>query len=375
MATDTIRKTPYVGILVSQENVSLLINQKPNKKLSSLNKANVYAKTNLYFFSLKGINYEEKHIKGVHYDLFKKKWMRGVFPFPDVFYNHRGNINRSLSRQHKEYKTFLNRLAQLNTFYVNYVESFNKWEVYNKLRICSSLKKHLPSTQLLSSVKTLQTMFTNSSVLYVKAAKGRQGKQVIRVEKKEDGTFEYCYYHNQTFLQKVPNLYILYRKLGRFFEKKEVIVQEAIDLFEVDETKVDIRAEVQRNGQGELEIIALPIRQSPKTSPITTKSDCHTFEHFFTSIVGYSKNEVSQLKEEVEAFVKDIYLCIEKHYGPTGDLGIDCAIDNKGKLWFIESNSQSAKVSLERAYDDDTFHKAFLNHLEYATFLFERARN
>lgn len=64
-----------------------------------------------------------------------------------------------------------------------------------------------------------------------------------------------------------------------------------------------------------------------------------------------------------------MYQSIEQEYGQIGELGIDFAIDKEGKLWFIEANSQSAKVSLMKAYDAVNVEKAFLNPLEYAKFL------
>lgn len=47
-------------------------------------------------------------------------------------------------------------------------------------------------------------------------------------------------------------------------------------------------------------------------------------------------------------------------------------MDDQGDLWLIECNAKSAKVSLCKAYDEETVKKAFLNPLEYAKFIYNK---
>ncbi|MDQ0157915.1 YheC/YheD family protein [Robertmurraya andreesenii] len=70
------------------------------------------------------------------------------------------------------------------------------------------------------------------------------------------------------------------------------------------------------------------------------------------------------------AYSITIYESLEKVYGTFGEIGIDFGIDQAGEIWFIEPNSKSAKVSLMKAYDQETFHQAFVNPLLYAKYLY-----
>ena len=50
-------------------------------------------------------------------------------------------------------------------------------------------------------------------------------------------------------------------------------------------------------------------------------------------------------KEQITSFVTTIYQHLELDYGPCGELGIDIGLDKNNRLWFIECNSRSRKVS------------------------------
>ncbi|GAB7388720.1 hypothetical protein BSNK01_25580 [Bacillaceae bacterium] len=88
----------------------------------------------------------------------------------------------------------------------------------------------------------------------------------------------------------------------------------------------------------------------------------------------YSDREIQRLTQMMHEFLFSIYEAIEQVYGNFGEIGIDFGLDRDGKLWFIEPNSKSAKVSLMKAYDAQTVRRAFLNPLNYAKYLYEQAK-
>ena len=52
----------------------------------------------------------------------------------------------------------------------------------------------------------------------------------------------------------------------------------------------------------------------------------------------------------MERLLYKTYRTVEGHYGSLGEIGIDIGLDKSGKLWIIECNPLSAKVSLMKAY-------------------------
>jgi hypothetical protein len=66
--------------------------------------------------------------------------------------------------------------------------------------------------------------------------------------------------------------------------------------------------------------------------------------------MGYSKEKMEAFRSAVHEFLFSVYEYIENNYSEYAEIGIDFAIDTNEKIWFIEANSQSTKVSLNKAY-------------------------
>ncbi len=132
---------------------------------------------------------------------------------------------------------------------------------------------------------------------------------------------------------------------------------------------VDLRAEVQRDGNGRMQIMGISVRVGEQASPITTHAAAHRFEQFFKEVMKYSEDDIRLLRDRIIDFLKVIYSVVEDYYGIVGEIGIDFALDQDGALWLIECNSQPTKVSLMKAFDEEIVSQAYLNPLQYAKYL------
>ncbi|MCL7749466.1 YheC/YheD family protein [Halalkalibacter alkaliphilus] len=373
---ESIRETsilskPIVGVLTSCRNIRRLNEQKNVYKYSLLTNANKVANTTLYFFCYKDIIYHNKTIVGTYYDEQIKEWKQKIFPVPDVLYN-RG------SRSSYNVMKAVRSLHSGEMKVINSVAGFSKWDVYKRLVKNKELRPFLPLTKYFSNASDIskddfKKFIKENQKIYVKAVKGSRGKKVVRVEKIGNG---YCFSHfdNQLTSVHVKNKNEVLNLLKDFFGSRSVILQEGIDLLELDEQFIDMRAELHRNGQGELEVVAIPVRVGKKSSPISTHGGSFTFEDFYKKILSYSEEEVVELRKKLDDVLKLFFKALEKEYGPFGELGIDIALDKDGNLWYIECNAQSAKKSFLSAYDKETIESSYLNILEYAKFLYDEKK-
>ncbi len=325
------------------------------------------ARATLYFFSLHDIDYGRRLINGTAYDPSRRGWVGALFPFPDILYLRDG-VPESRSR---EYALMQKAFQELKIPMVNSLVGFDKWEVNLVLQNDAALRPHLPETRLGGRVAgDLEAMLQAYGRVYLKGCRGRQGRQVMRVTRLAGGKYEYCYFIEKLTRRKVHQKSSLHRAVDSFYKGRPFIIQQPIDLIEHEGGIIDLRAEMQRNGKGELEVVAIPVRIGRRDSPITTHAASYQFDPFFTGALHYGEAELAALKNRIYDFLYRIYGCIEKHYGPFGEIGIDIGLDKKGKLWFIECNSQPAKVSLMKAYGGKTAAAAFANPLEYALYLY-----
>lgn len=358
---------PLVGVFTKQSDIKKLRNQHTPFKINELLKANKIVKTTLYFFSGADVDLKFKKIKGIHYNE-QGNWEQKKYPFTDIFYNR---VAKGLDAS--RYKNIRREFIKQGVKFLNAKSDFNKWEVYKVLKGNEDLKSYLPFTKLYEKPTDLISMFEKTHTIYLKGAKGRRGKQIMRVMCTPDG-YEYRYInYNNVVLHHVKQLQTLHKKIKQFFGNQIVIMQNAIDSHTINDRIVDMRCEVQRNGKNNIEILGIIVRKGKKYSPVsyTNQSLYFPFETFLKQELNYSEQKVADLLKKVKRFIHVVYRTIEASYGSFGEIGIDFALDRKGKLWFIECNATSGKTSLRKAYGKKIVRKSYLNRLNYSKYLME----
>ena len=371
MNETTIKKElnkPVVAVFVSRRVINNLKSQKCNRyfRIKKLVDVNVIAQTTLYFFTYQDVDFEHLRIKGIYYDYDKNIWAEKDFPFPDVLYDR----VKGKSRRRAVLNNVREKFKEMGIKKINPLDYFDKWELYQLLEKNDSLRPHLPLTRCLESTEDLKILLKKSRCIYLKACRGSRGKQVMSINKISKDRYEYRFYSKDVVVGEVSDLYALFRLIHSFFHGRKVLVQQAINLLTVDKCIIDIRGELQRNGEGKLEVTAAPVRIGTKDAPISTRGKSYPFEVLFKNYFNLSDDEVRNLKNKVDSFLIDVYQYIEQSYGLFGEIGIDIGIDKQGNLWIIECNSKSAKVSLCNTGDQETIEKGFLNPLEYARYIF-----
>ncbi|WP_394219464.1 YheC/YheD family protein [Halobacillus trueperi] len=335
-------------------------------KIDRLQKMSQIAGTRVFFFSEREVNIQQKKIRGIYFNEGTKKWSVRFFPFPDVYYNRRGEC-----KSNKKVQRLRKLLDKMRVPKVNSEHYFHKWKSYQLLRKYEELRSHLPETIYFEDKSDLETMFRSNNRLYLKSFRQDNGVGVMCVTK-DDDNYECKYFKNEEFIvEHVPSIEQVLVVMESFFRGKGIIVQSPINLLKYNNRSLDLRCDVQRNGKGELEYTAHSVRVGAENSHITnTRSnpEIYRFEPFFIEKLEYSKKEVDRLKAQIEELLKNVYHRMEEIYGAYGEIGVDIGVDRFGSIWVIECNTKPGKNSLW-VYDDDTIDRAFLNPLLYAKYL------
>lgn len=349
-----------IGVLV--RNRKRVCNYRPPFDKRRFNSGEISA---VYFFSPADIDLNRAKIKGAMFDFNRGTWVNRLFPFPDVLY-----LNGGMQQVNSYKLELLKKMVLANkVLATSRMLELDKWKVYRRLSADADLKEHLPETRLNRRFKDdIRPVVHKYGGAYLKARRGRRGLQVMQISLLPGGNFEYTMLANNLISGKIDNLAGLHQVVNSFFGGRNFIIQQPIDLIRYRGNIVDLRAEMQRNGRGDLEVLAIPVRVAREKAPITTHAASFQFEPFFEQKLGYSKEELSRLKKRLYDLLFKVYFRMEEWYGPLGELGIDIGLDNKGRLWIIECNPLSAKVSLRNAYDRKTFYRSLINPLEYAVF-------
>lgn len=366
-------KKPIIGVFVSNHHINKLHSKLDRFKSSSryiryieLAKANNEAKTTLYFFSSNDVDFRKNIVRGTYYVDKKGIWRKKNFSFPDVLYDRGGGGDKNSIIIRK-------KLKKIGTKKINAQHFFNKWDLYKKLKKVNEIRPYLPVTVKGFHSNLLPKLLESNDNVYIKACRGSLGKTVIRLERLGQEGYQFKYFkRGKVIVEEAKNIRELSDKLSSFFKNKEVIMQQAIELPVINNSIVDMRSEVQRNEKGKIEISGITVRIGRPNSPIasnTENSQYYPFETFFKKHLNYSLEEISELEKKIARFLYKVYQSVELSYGKFGDIGIDFALDNKGKLWLIECNAKSAKVALYKANEHKNIRKAFLNILLYAKYI------
>ncbi|WP_170109560.1 YheC/YheD family protein [Melghirimyces profundicolus] len=353
---------PLIGVFTRRHYIRRLNRQNATFRTSEMLKASSEAGTVIYHFSVRDLKLKDKTVKGTVFNPLTQKWKKRIFPLPDVLYD------RSSGRAYRKYKRHVwarKKMDEMNIAKMNAVHYFDKWELFRQLGQYRNVSKYLPETRVYQPSR-LKNMLLRNPVIYLKATIGGMGTRIMRIEK-EGGGYRYSVYRRKLESNRLSSVQRVNRRVNSFFGPDRIIMQQGIQLVKANNGNVDMRATVQRNGKGELEINSIAVRMGKEGSPITssrTGSNIVRLDEFMKAS-GYS----NELKERIHKFLIRVYRRIEDVYGPFGEMGIDFGLDVSGNIRFIESNSKPAKDSLYKAFDRKTIDLAFRNPMEYAKYL------
>lgn len=361
---------PVMGIFINDFAIKKAIKQEPSFRFTELWKANKDSNLIPYYFSINDVDFINQRINGTYYNKEKQIWCQKEFPLPEILYDRGGGFlkEQKVISKYIRNQLYLNKdLKKLNSRHC-----FDKWEVHKHLVKHEDMKSYMPFTILYKEPNDLIKIFDKSSTIYIKSCCGSNGREVVRVIKAKDKIYHLSYFNKELVEYKLRSLKELADKIETIFKKKKIILQSAIDVIELDGCNIDMRATVQRNGNGELGIYSHPVRLGQKGCPITSTksgSTVYMFDDFFSKYYNYTEEHITELKTKVDEMLIKSFIYTEEAYGSFGEVGIDFAIDKNGDIWFIECNAKPGKDSMYLSYGKDTIKKAFQNPLEYAKYI------
>lgn len=347
-----------VGVLISAKRMKRLREDILDRSLKLILEANRTVGTRLFFFALENVDFKTKMIQG--WSILEDAWVRCSFPYPQAIY-----LRSTYSRGNRQLlSAFFRQLERQQTVFINYPLRMDKWEMYKCLASHPGLEQFVPLTWPIRSPEEIKELLESNPVLYLKACLSGRGKKVMRVADLNTGEYYFTRYAEGLKTGKM-HWGALLQEIETFFNQSKIIAQKEIDLLKVAGCNVDFRAELYRSDGNLPKIIGIPVRIGQPGSPITTHSVSMSLENFCAQ---YSLVDYDTFTKKAEEFLTETYIALESCFGESGELGIDFGLDTEGRLWFIEGNSHSAKVSLCNSYADDILLQSYQGLLAYAKY-------
>lgn len=242
------------------------------------------------------------------------------------------------------------RKKEVLVFVMKYKSSTisSKWIKTSWLLKQPHLRKNIPRTMLFNK-KNLISMLTAYSTIYFKPTDGTGGANIIRISREKAG-FQTQY---NSAKSSYPSIESLYNKLNRFSNKRSFLLQEGIHLARTNGNPFDIRVMVQKSNQGTWVCTAVFTKIGKPGKVATNYHQGGKLGYFHQTMTGAGYND--PLIKRIEAKLKQLGISVgnnfDHHRKGFRELGLDVALDPKGKPWILEVNTRPQFYPLKNMKD------------------------
>jgi len=342
-SSQTLSVGPLIGVLMPRAST-----QRPDPFgdmtafCKELTEAAKQQGASVFFFTPSGIqenNYDK--IQGWSYN---GSWRQGEFPMPDVIHNRL--TSRKLENLPEVQKLFREAKARHGTHVFNekYVD---KTEVFAALKQRSHLHRYLPESHAFTGFALLKTMAAKYRTVFIKPIKGSLGRGIMRLSRSATGGYV-CHYSGQkeTRRAEYSSLAKAYAAMSQRMKTQKYQIQQGINIASVNGRPVDFRALVQKGVSGEWGVTSIVgriaganhfVSNLAKGGTIAAAKDAIAQSNIPASRRGAS---LAALRKAAVEIAEGIDATIDAHFG---ELGVDLALDQSGRVWLLEVNSKPSK--------------------------------
>ena len=272
------------------------------------------------------------------------KWISGSFPIPDVVYNR--ILYRSTENQRAVQK-LLDGFDKHPGVYLFNRRFLNKWEVFKVLEQDSQARFWLPETTPFSGT-SLQSLLHRHKELFLKPCHSSKGQGILKVERIGGGGFRYgrTEWKGKNWIY-VPNYHRLHMRLRQSVDyPRRYILKQGIELARLDDRVFDLRAQAQKNRQGEWVLTGVGVRVAARNRFVTHVPNGGSRANFHTVIkeVFPTSKLQNSIEQELHKICRIVPGVLEEGLSiPLGILSLDIGVDSSGRLWILEINSKPAR--------------------------------
>ncbi|MCA1059637.1 YheC/YheD family protein [Rossellomorea aquimaris] len=264
-------------------------------------------------------------IWGIVYNQTLHKWVRCLFPVPNVIYNRVPSRN---AEQNQSYEKLLAFIKKHNISFFN-PHFFNKWEIYELLSKNAELKSYLPRTELVTDEDSLTRFLSTHKKIYVKPSLSSQGKGIRLIDKDPNGGIV-C--RSVKKIERFASLSRLQQTYQEWFSGGQWIMQEAVPCKSLHDHRFDFRILVLHTGE-DFRLIGIGVRMSQRQE-VTTHVPAGG------KVISLKEAADAEIKKEISKIVQACGVELAKSFGYVGEFSIDLAPREQGGLVLFEINSK-----------------------------------
>ncbi|MEO3947518.1 YheC/YheD family protein [Gorillibacterium sp. CAU 1737] len=271
-------------------------------------------------------------------------WRKGSFPYPDAVYNR---ITSRIIEKSPGVQNFFSTVKARTGKPVFNERYLNKAEVFEALRKEKLITAYLPQSIMLLNTAQVKGMLAKHAVVFLKPIMSSLGKGIIRISRTAkgyaclmataDGKVQHAGFSSQD---------ALFAFLKKKMAGNRYLLQEGIDLIRVEGMTTDFRSLVQKGESGKWEITSIVARISAKHTFVSNLARGGKLMSTKDAIKGSTlpaplhANAYEGLRQASIEIAEALERQVDGHFA---ELGIDLALDQRGRVRLIEINSKPSK--------------------------------
>ncbi|MDQ8739189.1 YheC/YheD family protein [Paenibacillus sp. LHD-38] len=314
----------------------------------------------VYVLTVKNLLLTRSTLKGFVYNEHEDSWQQRLLPFPDIIYNRIPLREDEIQPAVKQKINACQKHPRVTLFNPAF---FNKWDLFEWLRLSKTTKPYIPTTRKLITITGLGRMMQKHSYLYLKPESGKAGKGIMTIKVYAEKQLPYrlkIQENKKSATYNCSTIYKLWSRIQKQSGGEAYIAQQGIRLASFNERSFDLRALVQKNQRGQWDITGIGARIAGVSS-ITTHVPRGGMIDDPEKLLVNSFNEEQGRKLLIKAKNTAVLIAkqIERASGQLlGEMSMDLGVDSYGNMWFFEANSKPMKFdephirkkSLERIF-------------------------
>lgn len=204
--------------------------------------------------------------------------------------------------------------------------------------------------------------------VYIKPSASSLGKGIIRVEKVNNGfrcTRKVGKNYETRLYSRLDNIA---RSIEGSARSTRYLVQQTVNLAQYQGRNFDIRALVQKDGQGIWCLTGMAARVALPNAHLThvpNGGQAISLEQVLNFLLKHNQSQIKAIMQDLAHFAKRVAASIDQYSGlHFGELSLDIGLDHELKIWLIEINSKPFRF--------DERNIRLLSHqriVDYATYL------
>jgi hypothetical protein len=217
----------------------------------------------------------------------------------------------------------------------------SKWKLHQFYEKDERIREFLPESALLTP-DSLEQFINKYSSVYIKPDTRHGGNGVVQARESENGySFIRINGKKAEGESDVKTAEELYRKIMSRAIDKTYIIQQAISLATIDERPYDIRSMMMRKPGEKWGFYGFFAKVAGKVNIINVRRSggyVLTIEEALKKSLQFTEKQIEVTKRTLLELSHNICTRFNKYKASTTQIGIDFALDNKGKIWIIEVN-------------------------------------